>query len=140
MNVETVLNKKGRKIFSIRKTQSVAEAVRSILSNRIGALLVMEGKTLVGILSEKDILSAYNKPSKKTVADIMTPDPIVGLPGDDLHYVMKIMTENRIRHLPIMKDKKVEGMISIGDVVKALLEEAHTEARHLKEYISGKYH
>jgi CBS domain-containing protein len=106
----------------------------------VGALVVTtaEGK-VVGIITERDLLRVCAARSGEIddtrIAECMPANLIIGLPEDEVGYVMGIMTNNRIRHLPIMNGERLEGIISIGDVVKAQLEETEFENRYLKDYI-----
>ncbi len=106
--------------------------------------MVSDGDSIVGIITERDILRESAERSEKlqetTVADIMTKDVIIGVPEDDLDYVMGIMTKNRIRHLPVLEKDKLAGILSIGDVVGAHLRQTAFENRMLKDYIHGVTH
>jgi len=128
-------------VVTIEPDQSVLAAVRVLSEHRIGALVVRRGDEVVGILSERDVLNLVaGDPSTLTntpVRDAMTSNVIVGVAEDDVDYVMSIMTNNRIRHLPIMDDSRLIGMVSIGDVVNAVRRSVEAENRHLKDYIHG---
>lgn len=143
MKVKDVLLQKGSQVFSIEPDRSVRDAIRTLVDRRIGALLVMEGAAIAGIITERDILREASEHAgrldKRLVREAMTADLIVGVPEDELSYVMGIMTRNKIRHLPIMQGRSLEGIISIGDVVWSTLTEAEFENRHLKDYITGTY-
>jgi CBS domain-containing protein len=123
MNVSRILATKPLTIVSIRPHQSISEALSLLAEYDIGALVVTNGAgDLVGILSERDIVRrAVNEedPFMLEVADVMTKNVIVGVPQDDLMNVAHTMTENRFRHLPIVDGRRVIGIISIGDVLKA---------------------
>jgi len=101
------------------------------------------GGEAVGIITERDILRVCSQGAQwlasRRVAEVMTEDLIVGEPDDSIDYVMGIMTNNRIRHLPIVGQGGLNGMVSIGDVVKVHLQETEYENRHLKQYIRGTY-
>lgn len=143
MKVSDILLQKGSEVISIEPDRSVREAVDRLVERRIGALLVLEGGEIRGIITERDILRETaehaNRLDRRKVSDAMTSDLIVGVPDDDLNYVMGIMTRNKIRHLPIIDGNALKGIISIGDVVWASLTEAEFENRHLREYIAGSY-
>jgi CBS domain-containing protein len=143
MKVQDVLQKKGSQVFSIGPDRTVREAIRELMERRIGALLVMEGEEMLGIITERDILreagTHAGRLDKRKVREAMTADLIVGVPDDDLNYVMGIMTRNKIRHLPIVEGRSLKGILSIGDLVWSCLTEAEFENRHLKEYIVGRY-
>ena len=141
MRISDILRKKGSDVVSIEPDQPVLAAVRVLSQHRIGALVVRRKDEISGILSERDVLNlAADDPARLNetrVEDAMTKDLIVGVPDDDLDYVMNIMTKNRIRHLPIVVDGRLEGIVSIGDVVNAVRREVESENRHLKDYIHG---
>lgn len=143
MKVKDILGAKGGKIFTIESRNSLKDAMDSIVENKIGALLVLDNNDFVGIISERDLFREYHKSGEvslgKKVEEIMTTKIVVGLLEDDIEEVEVIMTENRFRHLPIMNDGKVVGIVSIGDVVKMLAANRKTENRYLKDYIMGKY-
>ena len=143
MNVNDILNSKGRKVFTIIPDESLKSAMDSIIKNRIGALLVIDKKDFVGIISERDIFREFHQSGeivfKKKVREVMSTNIVVGILEDDIEEVEALMTENRFRHLPIMNDGKVVGIVSIGDVVKMLSSDRKTENRYLKDYIMGKY-
>ncbi len=127
-------------ICSIAPERTIANAVDLLCENRIGALMVENGNgEPLGIITERDILWAANKDIKgfggRLVSDVMTRELICGLLDDDAHYVMQVMTQNKIRHLPIVQNDKVVGMISIGDVIKSQLESIRVENHMLKDYL-----
>lgn len=142
--VKNLLEQKGSEVFCIDQNETIYDAIKSLVNNNIGAILVEdENKKPVGIFTERDILKQVVRRSEmlKTtkVKDGMTTDLIIGLPDDEVDYLMGIMTENKIRHIPILEDGNVKGMISIGDLVKSQMQDAHYENRYLKDYIMGKY-
>lgn len=144
MKVKDILAEKGTHVVTVNQEATVYEALQTFAFNRVGSLLVLEDKGgIVGIIGARDVLMAVVKACdeirKTKVKEIMTKKIIIGDPDDDLDNVEVIMTENRIRHLPIIKDNKLAGIISMGDVVKAQLKNIHVENRFLKEYIVGKY-
>lgn len=140
MKVRDILLSKGAEVATIHPEVTIHDALMTLVSRRIGSLMVTEEDgRIVGILTERDILrecAARSEDIKETrVREVMTTDLIIGVPDDEIGYVMGILTQNRIRHLPIIADDKLEGLISIGDVVKAQLEETEFENRYLKDYI-----
>ena len=141
MRIRDILRAKGDDVVSVAPDQPLLAAVRILAEHRIGALVVRSGDEIRGIISERDILNvAAGEPRRLeqlAVAEAMTEDVIVGVPDDDLDYVMNIMTQNRIRHLPIVVDGRLEGIVSIGDVVNAVRRSVESENRHLKDYIHG---
>lgn len=143
MQVKDVLKAKGNAVIAIAPGKIIKDAINEIIKNKIGALLVMDGESLVGIITERDIFREFSvegeKVFEKKIEEVMTTNIIVGLPDDDLEAVKALMTNNRFRHLPIMDNKKVVGIVSIGDIVKIFSVNFQIENRYLKDYISGKY-
>jgi uncharacterized protein len=141
MKIRDILRTKGHDVITIAPDQPVLAAVRVLSQHRIGALVVRTEGGIDGIISERDVLNlAAGDPARlhnTPVAEVMTTNVIVGVPEDDLDYVMNIMTNNRIRHLPVLEGERLVGMVSIGDVVNAVRRSVETENRHLKEYIQG---
>ncbi|HEY41261.1 MAG TPA: CBS domain-containing protein [Dehalococcoidia bacterium] len=142
--VRGCLDKKGRQLITIGPDDTVETAIRKLVDNKIGAMPVCDGKgNLIGIVSERDLLKECAQRAKsidKTrIKDVMTTEVVIGILEDDLDYVMDIMTQRGIRHLPIMDGPKLEGMVSIRDVVDIQLEKSKAEARFLHDYISGGY-
>lgn len=142
MTLNEILEAKGHKVWSVRDTQTIEEALHTLVDNKIGALLVFDDTgTVVGILSERDIMrECYQSGSEwheSLVSDVMTRRIIIGTPNDTADYAMGIMTQNRIRHIPVMDNGNLCGVISIGDVVKACLKDSRYESQFLKTYIVG---
>lgn len=143
MKVRDILNDKGAQVYSIGPDQTVLDAVAALMQYRIGALLVRDGAgTVCGIISERDILRECLHRSAELcripIREVMTRDLVVCVPDDEVDYAMGIVTKNRVRHLPIMDGDRVAGLVSIGDLVKAGLEEVAYENRYLKEYIQSR--
>ncbi len=143
MKVKDIINQKGSDIYSVTSDETVFNAIKSMSNLKIGALLVIDGGNLSGIISERDYrdkVILMGKQSKTTlVREIMTSKVYKVEPGDDLNTCMRIMTNQKIRHLPIMENEKVVGVISIGDVVKSVIDEQKFEIDSLKDYIAGGY-
>ncbi len=143
MKVKDILKAKGPQVMTIGDEKTVADAREVMVVNNIGALLVLnaEGR-MVGIITERDILKAGHEFPDEfrnfPVNKIMTEKLIIAEPEDDIEYVESVMTSNHIRHLPILSEKRLVGMISIGDVVKSLLTQVRDEKKYLYDYISGK--
>lgn len=141
MLARDLLAVKGAAVETIGPEESISEALRIIYEKRIGSLVVVEDEKLLGIISERDILSDCFQQGvyvgDKKVRELMTKNLIIGLTSDPLDYIMGVMTENRIRHLPIMEDGRLAGIVSIGDVVKYSLEKVKIENRYLRDYIMG---
>ena len=122
MNIASILATKGDKVFTIRAEQTIREALVVLAQHNIGALVVVDGLRPIGILSERDVVRAAVKNEAVfplLVNQLMTRDLVLGDPGDDLGAVGQTMVQRRIRHLPVVVDGKLVGMISIGDIVKA---------------------
>jgi len=144
MKVRDILEEKGKEVATIWADQILGQVVRELVEKNIGSLLVLDQeRSIVGIITERDVLRQCDKHPESfknlKVADVMTKNLIVASPDDELDYVENIMTKNRVRHLPIIAGKKLEGIISIGDLVNVLRGECKVENRYLKDYISGKY-
>lgn len=137
-----ILNKKGNKIFSVSSKNSVFEALQKMASENIGALLVIDNDNLVGIISERDYarkIILKGKSSKETkVKEIMT-DNVVFLDASQTpEEILAVMTNKRIRHLPVYDNGKLAGIVSIGDVVKAIIDHKEYLIDHLQEYITAR--
>ena len=144
MRIADILRKKGSDVVTIEPQKTVWDAIQTLNEHKIGAAVVTDtDDRVVGIISERDILQAAAKQRESikdlSIADIMTTDLIIGVADDRLDYVMGVMTQNRIRHLPVMDEEKLIGIVSIGDVVKSLSQEREIEIKYLTDYITGKY-
>ncbi|AOZ99488.1 MULTISPECIES: CBS domain-containing protein [Flavobacterium] len=141
MTVNQILSTKGDTVYSIVSTISVYDAVKIMGEKNIGAILVIEDDLLKGILSERDYarkIVLKGKSSKSTlVQEIMVSKVITVKPTDDLDYCMELMSSNKIRHLPVVDENKVIGLISIGDVVKVIIEKQKETIHLLDSYING---
>jgi CBS domain-containing protein len=139
--VSQLLKLKGNQIFSVAPHESVLRAIEIMATRYVGALLVMNGGTLLGIISERDYARKVilkNRSSHDTpVSDIMTSPAISVTPEDTVHHCMELMTDGRFRHLPVMKAGRVVGMLSIGDLVKAVIQDQTEHIQQLERYIAG---
>ena len=139
MNVAAILAKKGMGVVTIRPEQPIRDAIALLAQHNIGALVAVdEVDQPVGILSERDIVRAAVKNEQvfsQTVKDLMTTNVTIGVPQDALRPVLHTMTEKRFRHLPIMDQGKLVGIVSIGDVVKAQRDEYEGELETLGDQI-----
>jgi len=144
MKVKEILATKGSRVITVEENTSVIDAMSIFSANRIGSLLVVDkDDTIQGIIGAKDVLMAVvnhlDDIKSLTVDQIMTSDLIVATEDDDIDYIQAVMTENRVRHIPILADKELKGIVSIGDVVKVQLKEKDVENKYLKDYIADKY-
>ena len=139
MKIRTILATKGTKVVMIRPQQPLKEAARLLAEHNIGALVVVdEVGQLVGIISERDIIRAaarLENALSRSVSEVMTKEIIIGLPNDDLIAVVHAMTEKRFRHLPIMEQGEMVGIISMGDIVKSQRDQYEGEIDTLQTQI-----
>jgi CBS domain-containing protein len=139
--VNLLLQVKGNQIFSVAPHDSVLRAIEIMATRHVGALLVMNEGTLLGIISERDYARKVilkNRSSHDTpVSDIMSSPAVSVTPEDTVHHCMQLMTEGRFRHLPVVRAGRVVGMLSIGDLVKAVIEEQSQHIEQLERYIAG---
>ena len=144
MKVEEILKGKGTEVATVGVEETIYHAIKKLVEKNIGSLLVVDEKgAIAGIITERDILKECDQRlqslGETKVRNVMTKKLIVASPDDDIDYVENIMTENRIRHLPIVSGEKLEGIISIGDLVNVQRAQCKVENRYLKAYISGDY-
>jgi CBS domain-containing protein len=139
--VNQLLQIKGHQVFSVAPQDSVLRAIEIMATRHVGALLVMKEGALLGIISERDYARKVilkNRSSHDTpVSDIMSSPAISVTPDDTVHHCMELMTEKRFRHLPVVIGGRVVGMLSIGDLVKAVIQEQTEHIQHLERYIAG---
>ncbi len=141
MHVERILALKGNEVISVQVDETIGRAAEILSGNRIGAILVLDHDGFVeGVLSERDIVRGMSQIGPRCmetpVSELMTRDVIYCRPDDNIDTIMGVMTDNRVRHLPVMRDEQLLGMISIGDVVKFRIEEIEYEAAALRQYIA----
>ncbi len=141
MTVRKILNLKGSDVVTIAPEKKLLDAIALLAKHRIGALIVTgNNKEVVGVLSERDIVRLLsnkdNNRFENTVASAMTSAVKSCRPDDTIQQIMQVMTAGRFRHMPVVENGKLAGVISIGDVVKLRLEEMERESEHLKEYIA----
>jgi CBS domain-containing protein len=141
MTVNQILGKKGKEVYSVLPSITVYEALVAMSEKNIGAILVIEDNVLKGILSERDYarkIALKAKSSKKTfVYEIMAENIITVKPEDNLEYCMELMYTKKIRHLPVLENDTIIGIVSIGDVVKSIMDMQKETIHFLDSYISG---
>ena len=140
-NANQILENKGRSVFSVAPETAVLEVVRLMAEHHIGAVLVMRGEELIGIASERDyarkVILQGRSSSDTPVATIMSSPVVCVSAQESIADCMSIMTEKHIRHLPVMEDGRVSGIVSIGDLVKELIAEQKQEISYLQQYIAS---
>ena len=144
MKAREILETKGSRVVTCHEDDSLIDALAIFSANKIGSLIVVDSHDKIqGIIAPRDILIVvlrnFDEIKTLKVSDIMTRDLIVATMDDRVDYIQAIMTENRIRHVPILEGSELRGIISIGDAVKAQIKEKEVENRYLKDYIEGKY-
>jgi CBS domain-containing protein len=146
MTLQDILRNKGSNVYTIEAQATLTEVAQVLARHNIGSLVVSEpagsaGERLLGIITERDMLRAWAKNptslEQLKVADVMVRDLVTVLPTDSVEDTMGLMTERRIRHLPVVENGHLVGMISIGDVVKAQHDSLTMENYYLKNYIHG---
>ncbi|MCE7927507.1 MAG: CBS domain-containing protein [Dehalococcoidia bacterium] len=141
-HVSAVLADKGRQVYTVARGESVREAVRHMNDNGVGALLVLDGADPVGIFTERDVLRRVvgvgRDPDNTRVADVMTTDLVVIEPSTPVDQAMAIMTHQRCRHLPVVEEHEVVGLVSIGDLIRWISFNQEVEIQYLVDYIQGR--
>jgi len=136
-----LLDLKGHDVYSVKPDTAVIEAIRVMAERHVGALLVLEGNRLVGIVSERDyarkVVLLGRSSDSTPVRDIMTTPVLTIEPDGTVDDAMRLMTERRIRHLPVVRSGGVVGIVSIGDLVKSVIEEQRHTIEDLRSYIQG---
>jgi CBS domain-containing protein len=139
--VKHLLDSKGRHIVSVAPGTSVLEAIKIMADKALGSLLVMDGDEICGIVTERDYARKViikDRSSESTmVSEIMTSDVLTTTSAQTVNSCMELMTEKRIRHLPVVEDNNVIGMLSMRDLVEAIISHQQEEIEHLEHYISG---
>jgi len=144
MFVSDLLKKKDDRLITAQPSTIVIEAMELLLGNKISCLPILDSENeLVGVLSDKDIFrTVYENRTNfenQRIGELMTTDLIIGLPSDDINYIAGLMTRNRIRHIPILEERRLIGLLSVGDIVKVQMKDMEIENRYLKIYIEGTY-
>jgi CBS domain-containing protein len=140
LKVKDILKDKGLEVIAIDSGATVDSAINKMIERNIGAILVMEDSSCVGLFTERDVLKCWRRHSsvdKVAIKDVMSKDLLVLEPEDDLDYAMTIMTNKKIRHLPVVDHGRLVGLVSIRDVVKYHIGNLEAEVHYLKDYIRG---
>jgi CBS domain-containing protein len=139
--ISALLERKSAGVHAVNQAMTVAEAVAEMNRHRVGSIVVMDGDRLAGIFTERDVLKrivgAGLDPKTARVADVMTANLVTVSPETTVQEVMELFTEKRCRHLPVLADGRMVGLISIGDVSRWMVDVHRTECEHLKNYIAG---
>lgn len=139
--VKHLLEDKGGAIHAIDPDKPVLDAIRMMADKYIGALLVMRGSQLLGIVSERDyarkVILKGRSSADTPVREIMSAQVLTVAPGDSVNHCMQLVTDKRVRHLPVVDGGRVIGVVSIGDLVKAVIADQAQELEHMQRYISG---
>ena len=140
--IQTLLDRKGHEVYSIQAKQTVYEAIAQMDAQNVGGLIVKDCEEIVGIITERDYLRKVilrDRSSKKTsVETIMTRNLVSITPEHTVEDAMRLLTEKRCRHLPVFKDGQLDGILSIGDLVKAIITNQESEIHFLQDFISGR--
>ena len=141
--IRDILRRKGEDVYSVGPLSTVIDAVNAMNDHHVGSVLVCEGGYPVGIFSERDVLvrvvAAHRDPRQTLVRDVMTTRLYTASPDDTLLEVMRLMTDRRCRHVPVMEGELLIGLVSIGDLTKATQHNLRQEVRELSSYIGGPY-
>ena len=140
VKISTILDNKGSVVYNISPENTLKQMADEMLAKKIGSLLVTDKDgTLVGIISERDFLTIVGEHTKDwediTVSDVMTKEVVTAAPEDTLEQVMSIMTEHHIRHIPVIGNDKIVGVLALGDIIDALLDKSLFQNKLLKRYI-----
>jgi CBS domain-containing protein len=139
--VQHLLDAKGNNVIAIAPDRSVLDAIKLMAEKGIGSLVVLDGDRLAGILSERDyarkVILKGRASDSTPVADIMTPDVVTTTAGATIDECMQLMTDRKCRHLPVVDGDRVIGIVSIGDLVQAIIADQKAEIEQLEHYISG---
>lgn len=141
--IDAIIHHKGNIAWAIAPDASVLAALRVMAEKNVGALLVMDGDRLVGVISERDYarkVALKGRTSRDTlVRDIVSTPPITAAPHNTIEECMRLMTTNRVRHLPVLKDGRVTGVVSIGDLVNWVISTQQETINQMENYIAGGY-
>jgi len=139
--VSEVIADKGDRVHSIHPTATVLDAVREMAARQVGSLVVLRNGALIGVITERDYARRgvlHGRRSDETLVEtIMTPNPLTVKPTMSVDVCMEIMTDQRVRHLPVMDDHRLIGLVSIGDLVRAIIQRQRETIEQLREYIAS---
>lgn len=139
--VKQVIEQKKNTIFSVRSSDTVEAVLILMRDHRVRAILVIDDGDLMGIISQGDcaikVLLSHSNPKQVNVSKIMTPNPLTVMPSNSLEECMAIMVHKHIRHLPVLEKNKIVGVISVGDLVKTIIEAQGSQIKFLETYING---
>ena len=143
MTVKDILNRKGNQVYSVHPRETVYDAIKKMADLNIGALMVLDNEKIAGIISERDyrnkVILKGRSSSTTPVNEIMVKQVFCVSSNDNINLCMQLMTEKKIRHLPVLDNGKLGGIISIGDVVKTVIDTQKVEIDGLRNYITGRY-
>lgn len=141
MNVATVLSGKGREVATVPVTATLRDVVAELARRNIGALVVVDGESVAGVISERDLVSCLNEQGEslleRGVAEVMTAPAITVEPGTPVLTALALITARRVRHLPVVVNGRLEGLVSIGDLVKYRIDHIEREAEAMRAYIQS---
>lgn len=141
MLVTEILKSKGDTVFTVGPEDTIQDAANLLLERRVGAMVVLDGDTVVGILSERDIVSVVAREGAGALANpvscCMTREVVYAQPNETVDDLMGRMTDRRVRHLPVIQRERLCGVVSIGDLVKSKIQEIEAESRGLRDYIAA---
>ena len=141
MTIAAILGGKGRDVVSIGAERSVAEAVKLLAARRIGAVPVIDGGAVLGVFSERDVIHSLEREGaaalERRVSEVMTSPAITVRPDESILGALALMTQRRVRHLPVMEGGKCVGVVSIGDLVKHRIDRIEAEAEAMRSYIQA---
>ncbi|MCF7811128.1 CBS domain-containing protein [bacterium] len=144
MTIKELLKRKGSKVITAGENITVHEAVKIMVANLVGSVIVVDDHDHpVGIFTERDVLRQVDKDCKtlntEILKNVMTTDLIICTSDEDTDVALEIITEKRLRHLPVMEGERIIGLVSIGDIVKTTLKDTKFEIHHMRDYIMGKF-
>ena len=141
VNIRDILNEKGNVVYSVSPETTVYESLEKMTTHNVGAILIMAEDKLTGIFTERDYMKKVilqQRASKSTkVEDIMTTNPVCVTPANSVDEALSIMTNQHCRHLPVIEEGKITGVVSIGDLVRKKISDMHATIKYLSDYVSN---